>query len=390
MLTALAILAALSLLAVLLQTLAMLGHLARRPRLGSAFTPRVSVLKPLCGVDAGLRENLASFLAQDYPDYELLLGVAEESDPAHGLASELSARFPDRVRLVVQDASAGLNPKVNQLVSLERRARGEVVVVSDSNVRVPRGYLRDLVAPLEDARVGVVTSPIVGLSGSRLGGKLDALHLASCIAPGVAALRLVGSPVFVGKSMAFRRPDVAALGGFASFSHLLAEDQALGEAVLARGQRAAFARLPVVNVTDGPLKGFFERYFRWGLLQKHAARAAFPLLALNFPYLFCGALLAAAASFPPLATLAVVGLAFRMLLDAVAVRALTHRWPAPATLALSPLREAVAFAALAKAAFTNRVTWRGKSLYVTAGTRLVAAPEPIWSLGDAVHPEAAE
>ena len=363
--------AALSVCLAFAQTLALVLHLCRPARRASV-SPKVSVLKPLCGVDAGLAENLASFLAQDWPDFELVLGVESERDPACAVARELAARAPDRVKVVLREGQPGLNPKVNQLSTLERHARGEILVVSDSNVRVPPGYLADLVAPLlSDPRVGVVTSPIVGRAGERLGGRLDALHLSTCIAPGVALLRLVGHPVFVGKSMALRRSDVAALDGFASFGYVLAEDQALGEAMVAQGKRAAFARLPVVNVTDCEVEGFFERYFRWGLLQKHAAGIAFPLLFLNFPYLLTAALfLATAQSSPSLATLALVGFAAHLFFDALAVRSLSHVWPDAATLVLSPLRELIAAFALAKAATTNRVLWRGKALVVGAGTRL--------------------
>ena len=369
---ALAMAAALSLALALAQTVALVLHLCRGPR-RTDFLPKVSILKPLCGVDAGLGQNLVSFLAQDYPDFELVLGVESERDPAFRVAQRLVARAPTQVKIVLREGQPGLNPKVNQLATLERKARGEVLVVSDSNVRVPPEYLRDLVAPLAGASVGVVTSPIVGLAGQRLGGRLDAMHLSTCIAPGVAGLRLVGHPVFVGKSMAFRRADVAALGGFASVGYLLAEDQALGEAMLARGLRAAFARVPVVNVTDCEVQGFFERYFRWGLLQKHAAGLAFPLLFLNFPYLVCAALFLACLGNPPPATLALIGFAARLLFDAVAVRALSHRWPDVATLLLSPLRELIVAAALVKAATTNRVLWRGKALFVGEGTRLVLA-----------------
>ena len=108
---------------------------AQAPR--TRYRKPISVLKPLCGVDDDLVENLESFLAQDYPEFELVLGVERESDPAWALAKSLAERHPGKVQAVVQRGSVGLNPKVNQLATLARVARFDWLVISDSNVRVP-------------------------------------------------------------------------------------------------------------------------------------------------------------------------------------------------------------------------------------------------------------
>src|SRR5439155_12021378 len=120
----------------------------------------ISILKPLCGLDDDLVANLESFVAIDYAPYEVLLGVRDRHDAAYPIALALARRFPRRVRVVLQRGAPGLNPKVNQLATLARAARYEIVVVSDSNVRVPDGYLDEIAAHLEDPRVGLVTHPI--------------------------------------------------------------------------------------------------------------------------------------------------------------------------------------------------------------------------------------
>ena len=104
----------------------------------SARSPRVSILKPLAGADDDLEENLASFAALDYPDYEVLFGVASAGDAAIPAARRFIAAHPERARLVFTDPTNAVNPKVAQLLDLEREATGEVLVVSDSNVRVER------------------------------------------------------------------------------------------------------------------------------------------------------------------------------------------------------------------------------------------------------------
>ena len=134
------------------------AHVRQAPPVPSR-SPPVSILKPLCGLDDGLEANLASFASLDHPDYEVLLGLRSADDPAFGIARWAARRWPRRFRVVLQRGEPGLNPKVNQLVTLARAARHDVLVVSDSNVRVERAYLSEIVAHLEDDGVGLVTHP---------------------------------------------------------------------------------------------------------------------------------------------------------------------------------------------------------------------------------------
>jgi ceramide glucosyltransferase len=253
------------------------GVCLRRHLRGPAAVPRrfppISVLKPLCGVDDGLEENLATFAAIDYPDYEVVLGVRSPSDPAWPVARAAVGRWPRRFRAVLQRGEPGLNPKVNQLVTLARAARHDLLVVSDSNVRVAPGYLREVAALLEDPAVGLVTHPIAGVGERRLGSLMDHLHLAGAVAPGVVgAKRLAGRDIVVGKSMALRRADLAALGGFEVVKDVLAEDYVMGLLVPRQlGKRVVMARQPILDVSSGRTVGeFAARYQRWGVLQRQA------------------------------------------------------------------------------------------------------------------------
>lgn len=356
-----------------LEVFALAWHLAPGARkLPEGFRPRVSVLKPLCGADASLAENLASFLRQEGVEYEVLLGVRDASDAAYPLARALAEQFPSRVRVVLQEGEPGVNPKVNQLVTLAKHARGELFVISDSNVRVPPTYLADLVAPLADEQVGMVTSPIAGLAGSKLGGQLDALHLHTFITPAVlGSKRVAHQDLFIGKSMALRRSDLERAGGFKAFARVLAEDHCLGRAMLALGKRAALGRVPIQNVTDGSVKQAFDRYARWGLMQRWIAGPGYPAQILTFPLLLA-VLAALAGRHDPLALLASgIVVAGKLVLDAVAIRSLTGRFPRLRTFALVPVKEAVVFGAFLKACTSNAVAWRGNRFYVTRGTRLV-------------------
>ncbi|HEX7487465.1 MAG TPA: glycosyltransferase, partial [Anaeromyxobacteraceae bacterium] len=263
--------AGLGLVLVGLQVLVVRRHVAAPVAAFAGPRPPISILKPLCGLDDGLWESLALFADLDYPDYEVLLGVKSAADPAWSLACAAARRWPGRFRAIQQRGEPGLNPKVNQLLTLAREARHDLLVISDSNVRVDRGYLQEIAALLADEEVGLVTHPVVGVGEARLGSLFDHLHLAGAVAPGViAAKRLVGLDVVVGKSMALRRADLVRLGGFEVVKDVLAEDFVLGVLVPERlGKRVALAPTPVRNLSERrTLADFAGRYRRWAVLQR--------------------------------------------------------------------------------------------------------------------------
>jgi len=230
---------ALALLAVAAAGLAVLGvegRALRRQLSGAAPSPRafpgISVLKPLRGVDDDLEANLASFAALSWPEYEVLLGLHDDADPAGAVARAAVARWPGVFRVVPQSGELGMNPKVSQLASLSAAARHAILVVSDSNVRVEPGYLAEIAARLEDPAVGLVTHLIAGVGERSAGALLENLHLAGGVATGIAAAKQVaGRDVVMGKSMAFRAVDLAALGGLEPVKDLLAEDFVIGQMV---------------------------------------------------------------------------------------------------------------------------------------------------------------
>ena len=150
-------------------TLASMGCLFLRTRKRSGlpdFTPPVTIFKPLKGVDEGLEENLRSFFRLDYPDYQLLFGVADADDPAIAVVERLLAEFPDHdARLVVGCPAFGLNPKVENLAAMDRYRKHDVILISDSNVRVRPSYLRETACYLAEPGVGLVTQHLRRASG---------------------------------------------------------------------------------------------------------------------------------------------------------------------------------------------------------------------------------
>ncbi len=333
--------------------------------------PGISLLKPLCGIDDDLAGNLACFASLPYPAYELILGVRSVDDPAYPLARACAAAHPGRVRVVVQRGEPGRNPKVNQLVTLAEAARHDILVVSDSNVRVGAGYLDEIAAHFDDPSVGLVTHAVAGVGARRLGAALDNLHLCGSVGPGmIAAKRVARKDIVVGKSMALRRADLVLLGGFEAVRDHLAEDWVLGKRVAELGKRVVVATEPVYQLSrDRSVGEFYRRYQRWSVIHRQAVgRLVFAGEILLNPLVPALAALAVAPSSGTALAAASVAAA-RMACDGAAARLLAGSLPLPSLLA-APLKDLLIAAAWWHGMRRRHVDWRGNRLEVLPGTLL--------------------
>lgn len=236
-------------------------RLAARERAGAAEP--VSILKPVHGRDPGFYEAIRSHAVQDFPEYEILFGVERASDPAVPEIRRLIEEFPDRaIRLVVSSAQAP-NGKAARLAALAAEARYPVLVVNDSDVSVPPDYLREVTAPLEDARTGLVTC-LYRARGGSFATRWEALGVATDFAPGVMVARLLGMGGFaLGSTMALRAAVLREAGGFEALREYLADDYQLGLRVAHLGYRVTFARTVVETRLGGE---------SWGDVWKHQLR----------------------------------------------------------------------------------------------------------------------
>lgn len=340
----------------------------RRGRGASSEAPAVSVLKPLCGADDALEDNLETFFRQRYPRYELVFGVVGD-DPASAVVRRLMARHPEvRARLVVHDGRRGLNPKVANLRGILAAGAHDLVVISDSNIAVPPGYLASMVAHMGEG-VGVVTSLFAGVGEETLGAALENLHLCGPIAASVAASQvLAGDAVVVGKSVMFRRSTFEELGGMESLASVLAEDYVMGRMFKEAGYEVRLCPDVIANVVKRTSVGrFLDRQMRWALLRSRLKPLLYPFEPLISPLAVAllAVLLGVAGPWP---FYWAAGLT--LLRDAACWIRLRGVAGLAAAAPLGLVKDALVLAAWAAAPFRRSVSWRGTRLRVSAGTRL--------------------
>lgn len=336
----------------------------------SALEP-VSVLKPLCGADPSLRENLKSFFEQDHPAIQLVFGVEQADDAALVVVRELIEAYPNvDATIVVGNAVRANNPKVKNLLGMLPHARHDLVLISDSNVVAPRHYVRELAAiKASDPEIGLVTNLFAGHGERSVGAMLECVELAGFVAAGSALPTAFGDAAVIGKSMLFSRGQLTSLGGLARVADVLAEDYVLGKMFQLAGLRVAVAPTVLSNVVGAlTLRAVFDRHLRWSMLRFRLRPAAFLLEPLTMP--LC-VLPIAAASWGPWAL--VWAFAMWLLRDAVGWWLLRGKRSLHLPLLLGPWRDVMSLLVWFATPLKRHVSWRGNRVRVGAGTLLYAA-----------------
>lgn len=335
----------------------------------------VSILKPLCGVDASLAENLRAFSEQSHRNLRVVFGVADARDEALSVAQRFCRDHAELdTRISIGETPRLHNPKVALLAHMSREARGDWVVVSDSNVRVTEAYVSDALGHA-DAGVGLVTHLVSGRGGTSISAHLENLQLNCFVASGVCGIRFIaGQTCVIGKSMFLRRGALDAIGGFESAGGYLAEDYVIGRAVLAAGHRVVTARMPVPTWNEGwTFPRFVSRHLRWAVMRRQMSRLAYLTEVLLTPGPVLMLVLALGLWFPDMGVdlrWVAASLALDQVLDFIThSRMINQRAPLVSVL-LNPLRQWLTLVIWALGWFVQTVEWRGKTYRVGAGTRL--------------------
>jgi ceramide glucosyltransferase len=352
-------------------TLAALRFFALEPQPApSAFTPKLSLLKPVRGVDFASYENFASFCCQDYPDYEILFAVNEETDAALPLIRRLMAEFPGRrIRVFIGAEQLGANKKVNKLVRLAREAQHEILVLTDGDVRVGPQYLREVAAPFADSSTGAVTSFYRGLVQPNLGSELEAIGASSDFFAGVLLAEWMEGMTFaLGASIVPTKTWLSRIGGLEPIASMHSDDYELGNRIAAAGGNVILSRESVWTTYPAQsVSGFWNHQVRWA----RTVRLCRPLsyVGLIFTHGLPWAILAALIVHTRTAAAAyLLGYLLLRLMMAYVVGVwgigdeILRR-----KLYLVPLRDAANFAIWLASFASNRITWGGSEFAMEQG-----------------------
>jgi ceramide glucosyltransferase len=263
---------------------------------GAPFAP-VSVLKPLCGLEPRLFENLATFCEQRHSCFELLCGVRSPTDPAIGVVERLRAAYPRcDIRLVIDPHVHGHNLKVSNLINLAARARYDTIVVADSDIAVEPDYLASVCAPLADPDVGVVTCLYRAHGIGRWWTRIGALFVNDWFAPSVRVAHAGGSTRFgFGSTLALRRETLDAIGGFQRLKNCLADDYWLAEHARELGLTTVLSEVTVsTDVAEPDFAALWLRETRWLRTIRSINPGGFSFLFVTFtsPWLVAAAAIA--------------------------------------------------------------------------------------------------
>jgi len=343
---------------------------ARLQSAESAFPP-VSILKPLKGVDPEIWESFCSHAEQDYTEFELIFGVSDPADPACDVVRRLQAKYPARaIRLVVGERILGANVKVSTLAQMAPEACYDVLLVNDSDIRVAPDYLRQVVAPLRDPQVGLVTCLYRGVAAATIGSRLEALGISTDFAPGVLSARFLegGLRFGLGSTLVFRRADLAAIGGFEAILDYLADDYELGRRLAASGKRVELSSAVVATFLPAyKLREFWRHQLRWWRTIRDARRWGYAGLLFTFGLPWALAALAASGGAAWAWALFAVTLGMRLLVGLGTAGAVLKDRNALRNVWLLPVRDLIAPCVWAAGLFGNRIHWRGDEFELKAG-----------------------
>jgi ceramide glucosyltransferase len=350
----------------------------KRPSENLDFTPPISNLKPVRGLDPEAYENYASFCRQDYPDYELVFCVGDHDDPAVPILEKLMRDFPERrIRLLFGSGRSALNDKVAKLVRMVKEAENEVLVISDSDVRVEPNYLRTVVAPLRDAKVGCVTCFYVSIHDQTLTQRLQSIGMYSDFYPGILVARqLDGIKFTLGPTVVTTRSHLAGFGGYEVIENKPADDLLVGRLIAQQGLKVELLPYAVQTVPDyDSPQALFSKRLRWMTVMRHMRPWGHLGLAFTQGLPWC---LAVALTHPLAIGFVYVGayLWFRVLITwLVGVRGLQQSglWK---KMPLIVVWDATAFVIWLLTFGRNSIRWRNVDYRIREGMLVPVAPSP--------------
>ena len=339
-----------------------------------AHLPAVSVLKPVHGLEARLKENIESFFRQDYPDYEILFAADEADDPALDVVREVCARYPNIRSRVLVTGTPWPNPVVYAFHCMAEAAAHDILVTTDSDVEVGPRYLREIVPPLLDPEVGMVTCVYRGKNAAGFFSGLTAIGMSVEMTAGVLVANLLEGMKFgLGPTTVVRKDSLASIGGYTALQDYIAYDFAIGNLMAKAGYRVVLSGYVIDHVVNQKsLRRMWQNQLRWAQTTRYSRPKGHFGSGLIFamPYGLLGFVAAAALGHWKLGALLLGVAALNRLLEAWLVGWMVVRDPqirrAPW---LYPLRDLLGFAVWFASYLNLRYVWRD-SRFELKGTRI--------------------
>lgn len=331
--------------------------------------PPVTILKPLCGAEPGLYEHLRSFCRQDYPEYQIVFGVRDLTDPACAVVARLTAEFPSLpIEMVVNSQHHGCNFKIGNLINMFPHARHDVLAMADSDAFVGPDYLATVTAPLLDRNIGLVTCIYRGMPTARIWSRLGAMYINEWYVPSVLLAWLFGHQGYAsGQTLCLRRETLQAIGGLRAVADDLADDFRLGELVRQLGLRNVLSSYVVMGEHHEPsLHSLIRHELRWMRTIRVLRPRSFQWIFLTFslPMAVLGIVLAGRASTDWAAAWALFSMILLGRLTLHFLPRLRGERPLFADVWLLPVRDLLICWVWCRSFFTSRVTWRGNEFDV--------------------------
>ena len=330
----------------------------------SPVTPPISVLKPLAGVDDGLEENLRSFFEQQYPCFEILMAVRSPQDPAIEVVERLRSRYPAvSASLLITGEPPYSNGKVFSLDRMLRAARYDLLVMSDSDIRVTPHMLRSMAAEFHDPAIGLITCPYRAVPGRSFWSTLEAVGLNTEFLGGVLVARMLDGMKFaLGPTIAARRATLASIGGFDAVKDYLAEDFVMGKLAAERGDGVILSSYAIEHrIGSQTFAANWKHRLRWNRSTRRSRPWGYVGQVFTNPLPLALLLWAAKPGWWPVVAVtaafrAVAGwaVAWHVLRDPLTRR----RWW------LVPLQDCASFLVWAAGFFGNTILWRGRRYYL--------------------------
>ncbi|HEY1895774.1 MAG TPA: glycosyltransferase [Terracidiphilus sp.] len=346
------------------------------------FTPALSLLKPLHGAEPGLEEHLATFFEQDYPEYEILFCARTPDDAGLETARRVAARYPQiAARFFSTGEPPYINAKVRSMELMETEAAHDILVISDSDVRVTPDYLRSVALPFADERVGAITCLYRGVAAEGgLWARLEAVGMSVEMTAGVLVARMMeGMQFTLGPTMAFRRETIRRMGGFRVTADYCADDFVLGNETFKLGQTVVLSHHSIDHmVINASLVHSLKHQVRWMKSTRFSRPKGHFGTALTFSMPF--GLLGLGAGIATHQVALGVGLLAWAVASRLALSVAVGDWVVGdrswfGLLVLYPIRDLMGFGFWAASYLSSRILWRGRVFQLLPGGKMRAAKQ---------------